>query len=395
MKLQGRLISTALLGIAALLAACDDTTDSAAASGAVFAMTNAADNNQILGYQRTATGALTLMGQFSTGGRGSGPNPIAPAAPLGAQDPIVLSDDNRYLFAVNAGSNEISTMRVLDNGTASLVGKAASGGMFPISIAVNDELLYVLNAGGAGNISGFRVGDDGLLTAIPGSTQPLSGTDTPLPDDSVLPGTIDISPDGRFIAVTEKATNLIDIFLLDDNGVASAPIAQPTDVPTPFGAEFDLNGFFIVSDANVDPGTGMPTADDSSVSSYSVGADGTLTAITTGVTTLETAACWIEITANNQFAYTTNTNSGTVTGFQLDGDGVLTSLNPADGVTAALAPTSILLEMAIADEYLYVLAAGSGEINGFAIAGDGSLTPVEGGTVGGLPGATAEGLAAF
>ena len=78
MKLQGRLISTALLGTAALLAACDDTTDSAAASGAVFAMTNAADNNQILGYQRTATGALTLMGQFSTGGRGSGPNPIAP-----------------------------------------------------------------------------------------------------------------------------------------------------------------------------------------------------------------------------------------------------------------------------------------------------------------------------
>ena len=73
MKLQGRLISTALLGTAALLAACDDTTDSAAASGAVFAMTNAADNNQILGYQRTATGALTLMGQFSTGGRGSGP----------------------------------------------------------------------------------------------------------------------------------------------------------------------------------------------------------------------------------------------------------------------------------------------------------------------------------
>ncbi len=68
---------------------------------------------------------------------------------------------------------------------------------------------------------------------------------------------------------------------------------------------------------------------------------------------------------------------------------MLTSLNPADGVTAALAPTSILLEMAIADEYLYVLAAGTGEINGFAIAGDGSLTPVEGGTVGGLPGATA------
>ena len=393
--LQGRLISVALLGAAATLAACDDTTDPNGQSGAVFAMTNAAENNQILGYQRSDEGALTLMGMFSTGGLGSGPSQVAPAAPLGAQDPIVLSEDNAFLFVVNAGSDEISTMRVLDNGTASLVGKVASGGDFPISIAVNNDLLYVLNAGGPGNISGFRIGEDGLLTPIAGSTQPLSGTDTPLPDDAVLPATIDISPDGRFIAVTEKATNLIDIYLLDGNGVAGAPIAQQTAVPTPFGAEFDLNGFLIVSDANVDPGTGMPTPEVSSVSSYAVGTDGMLSPVTTAVSTLETAACWIEITANNQFVYTTNTNSGSVTGFLLDGDGALTSLDPEDGKTAQLAPTSILLEMAIGGDYLYVLAAGTGEINGFRICGDGGLTAVDGGTVGGLPGATTEGLAAF
>src|SRR2546422_9908879 len=137
------------------------------APGAVFALTNQVAGNSVATFARAADGRLTWAGSVATGGTG-------PGSGLGSQGALALSDDGRWLFAVNAGSNDISAFRVGPAGL-SLTSLAGSGGTRPISLTVHGSLLYVLNAGGDGNISGFTVGADGALAAISGSSRKLSG----------------------------------------------------------------------------------------------------------------------------------------------------------------------------------------------------------------------------
>src|SRR5262245_58246175 len=154
--------------------------------GAVYALTNATSGNAVLVWNRSADGSLTAAGSYATGGLGSGGG-------LGSQGAVILSQDNQLLFAVDAGSNEISSFRVDPDGLT-LVGHVASGGTLPTSLTTHKKLLYVLNAGGSGNISGFTIGNDGTLSPIPDSTRPLSGGAT-------APGQIGFSPDGNLLVV--------------------------------------------------------------------------------------------------------------------------------------------------------------------------------------------------
>src|SRR5437899_2455341 len=149
--------------------------------GAVYALTNVAGGNAVAMYSRGADGRLSWSGSVSTGGAGTG-------ASLGSQGALALSDDGRWLFAVNAGSNDVSAFRVTPRGIE-LTGRVASGGIRPISVTVHGDVLYVLNAGGDGNISGFRVGNDGALAPLAGSTRPLSGS-------GVGPAQVAFSPTG-------------------------------------------------------------------------------------------------------------------------------------------------------------------------------------------------------
>src|SRR5215471_12406832 len=65
--------------------------------GAVYAMTNAAGGNSILIFARAANGTLTSAGSAATGGTGKG-------AGLGSQGALVVTNDQRWLLAVNAGT---------------------------------------------------------------------------------------------------------------------------------------------------------------------------------------------------------------------------------------------------------------------------------------------------
>ena len=79
-----------------------------------------------------------------------------------------LSADGRYLLAADAGSNEISVLRIKpDGGLTEAEGSPVwSGGNEPVSIAVHDNLVYVANAGnGASNYTGFTLNAGGHLTA--------------------------------------------------------------------------------------------------------------------------------------------------------------------------------------------------------------------------------------
>src|SRR5260370_23022790 len=73
--------------------------------GAVYAMTNTAAGNSILIFNRAANGALANAGSVATGGAGKGSG-------LGSQGALTLTPDQRWLLAVNAGTNDITVCSV-------------------------------------------------------------------------------------------------------------------------------------------------------------------------------------------------------------------------------------------------------------------------------------------
>jgi 6-phosphogluconolactonase len=338
----------------------------ASSPGAVYTLTNSPAGNAVQVFNRAGDGSLTPNGEFATGGTGTGGG-------LGSQGAVEL--DGKLLFAVNTGSDSISAFEAR-RGALELVDTVASGADQPISLTVRDGLVYVLNAGGAGNISGFTVSKRGQLTPLAGSTRPLSGS-------GVGPAQVSFDPEGELLVVTEKNTNLIDVYEVDDDGLASGPSSHLSSGATPFGFGFDKRDHLIVSEAF------GGAVDQSAVSSYGVD-DGEIEPITSSAKTTETAACWIAVTKNGRFAYTTNTGSGSISGYGISHYGGL-SLLDADGRTGVTGPEPIDMAFSRNSRFLYSLNSGDETISGFRVSADGSLTAI--GDVTGLPdGAT--GLAA-
>ena len=348
-------------------------------AGGVYVLTNQVSNS-VAAFHRTARGALTPAGEFSTGGAGDPvPHGMDPATdPLASQGALILGHGNQFLFAVNAGSNQISVLRVgiLD---LTLVDVVASGGIRPISLALHENLLYVLNEGGTPNITGFTVGDDGTLTPLPGSTQPLIG------GMAADPAQVSFNPDGTLLVVTEKAGNRLNTYTIDENGLPSAPINNASNGMTPYGFAFNNFGFLVVSEAF----GGAPNQ--SAASSYSAAEDGTLSVISGSVPNSQTASCWVVTTNNGRVAFISNTGSGTISSYGIgSGDGTLNLINSVAGDTGAnSAPIDIALNNT--SHFLYVLAGGLQSVVSFRVEFDGSLTLID--TDGGLP-LGAQGIAA-
>ena len=317
------------------------------APGAVYALTNEAGGNAVAMYTRAASGSLTLLSSVPTGGVGGGSS-------LGSQGALALSGDGRWLFAVNAGSNDVSAFRITGRGL-SLTSRVASGGIRPISVTVHGDVLYVLNAGGDGNISGFTIGSDGVLTPLAGSTRSLSGA-------GVGPAQVSFSPHGRWLVVTEKATNRLDVYAVGSDGVPGAAITTASAGGTPFGFAFGHQDELFVSEAA------------GSASSYGIAEDGSLSVTSSAVLTHQGAPCWAVITKNGKFGYTANAQAGSISGFAI-ADGGSISLIDGDGRTAVVGGGNVDLALSSNSRYLYQLN-GDRSISGFRIEVDGHLTPV-------------------
>ncbi len=353
---------TLLASLAGLSVACSSTDQSSTplsidasaaaqgAPGAVAVASNATMGNAVLVFARRANGSLEGPASYSTGGTGTGGG-------LGNQGAVTLSGGRRHLFVVNAGSNDVSVFSV--TGTRlTLVNRVASGGMQPISVTEYRGLVYVLNAGGSGNISGFRLSSGGMLSPIAGATQPLSGP-------AVGSAQVGFSPNGATLVVTEKASNTITLYDVDGAGLASAPRPQASAGMTPFGFAFDTRGRLVVSEAF----GGAVGA--SAVSSYAANLSGMLQVRSASVGTTQAAACWVAITPNDRYAYVTNTASGNVSGYRLDGDGRLTLLGTGISGTTGAGP----IDMSITPDglRLFTLDGPARQLSNFAVRADGSL----------------------
>lgn len=393
--------------------------------GAIYALTNQHDPaqqissadtaeslpdsvNQIAAYSRAADGSLSLIGVYDTGGvgeniRNSGANPLA------SQDPLIVSKDQRFVFAVNAGSESISSFLINEDYSltpadldVSTVG--ASGAQNPVSLTMFEDILYVVNSGNFvdangeeldtlpadrnrvnASVIGFRVGDDGSLTEIAGSEMPGIGANA---------GSIEFADDGRNLYITERRTNNIIHVTLDNNFV---PLrydngdVRLTEIPSitaqPFGTDLyplDEGSILLVSEGN----NGAPGL--SALSSYRIEENGALTGISlsSGVegdplVTGHTFGCWVEFveTPTGDFAYVSNTPDGVITSYAVGDEGGLTVLESSAGTTNVVGDDTQngvgVLDAEIVYPYLYQVVNNDGRIAQFEIAEDGSLTRMQ------------------
>jgi 6-phosphogluconolactonase len=346
-------------------------------AGAVFVMTNAADKNEIIAYDRAANGMLREGHSFETGGRGSG----GLVDPLESQGSLILSQDHSFLFAVNAGSGDISTFRV-SHSRLSLVDVVPSGGSSPNALAQHGDLLYVLNTGGSSGVAGFRLHENGKLATIPKSVRFLS-------TNTSGAASLAFSPDGRFLVVTERLTNNIDVFIVQEDGALSPVVINQDASPGTFALAFAPNGAVLVVETGP---AGVQNG--STISSYGVLDDGSLFSISSGLRTLGAATCWNVVTPDGRFVYTNNAGSSTISGFAINNNGTLTPL--ANTIQATNRTGSANLDMTISSDgkFLYSLNAGIGTIGIFGINENGSLSNL--GSVGGILAKSGfNGIAAF
>jgi 6-phosphogluconolactonase (cycloisomerase 2 family) len=331
-------------------------TNRSASTGAVFVMTNAADNNEIVAYQRNTDGSLQKGKTFRTGGRGSG----GVTDPLGSQGSLTLSQDHSFLLAVNAGSGSISVFRV--HGSAlTLLDKVPCGGSEPVAIAQSGTLAYVVNAGGSSNVVGFYLDKAGKLKPIADSIAFLTSANSGA-------ASLSFSPDGQFLLVTEKLTNSIDAFHVQTDGTLGPIKANPSAGPGAFAVLFAPNGTALVAETGPAGGTNA-----SAISSYAVLPNGTLSPVSSSVPTMGAATCWHAVTPNGQFVYTSNAGTATVSGFAIGATGLLTPLAGTVVGTNPAGSTNLDLAISSDGKFLYTLNSGTGTVTIFGINQDGTL----------------------
>jgi 6-phosphogluconolactonase len=360
-RLGALVLGIAAAGAVAVPASASASTGGSPVVGHVYVNDNTKGTNTIGAFDRHADGTLTpLAGSpFVAGGAGSGSG-------LADQGAIQITPDGQFVIAVDAGSNQVSVLRIHPDGSLSLVshGVVSSGGTLPDSVAVFGNLVYVANSGaGDANYTGFRLGFNGRLFPIPGSTVSLAANAAPA--DVLFNGT------GTKLVGTEVGTSVIDSFTVGFDGLLTTAPGSPFTAQGlgPFGSEFrptDPGQLFVSNAHNVGAGTGT-------ISAYTDSPNGTLTPIgASPFADLQTAPCWIEITHDGQFLFTVNTGSGEISRYQIAPDGTL-SLLGSTPVSQTGGVGAVDSRLSPDGRFLYVDESRIGKVGAFAVNG-GNLT---------------------
>ena len=332
--------------------------------GHVYVNDNTATTNTIAGFARHADGGLTPLpgSPFTTGGAGNG-------AGTGSAGALQETDSGRYLLAVDAGSNQISVLRVRRDGSLEALpgGTVSSDGVEPVSIAVHRHLVYVANTGtgtGGSDYTGFVLWH-GHLFPLPGSTVSLP--------DGADPGDVLFNSTGTLLAGTRVGTSQIDSFAVGWDGRLTAASGSPFAAQGvgPFGSEFrptDPSQLYV---SNAHGGAGNGT-----VSAFRVRPSGALSSI--GASPFaddQTAPCWVEISHDGRFLFAVNTAVPSISRYAIAPNGALSLLGstPFKGGTG-LGPFDARLSPD--GTTLWVVDDGGNAISAFRVQG-GNLTELD------------------
>jgi len=347
-------------------------------TGHVYLDDNTAGANTIAAFDRHADGSLTPLpgSPFSAGGAGSGTG-------LASEGAVQIADGGRFLLAVDAGSDQVSALRIEPDGSLRLASVVSSNGALPVSIAVHGSLVYVANAGPAdSNYTGFRLGFFGNLSPVPGSTVALPA--------AAQPGDVLFNGTGSRLIGTRVGTSQIDSFTVGLGGRLTAAPGSPFTAQGvgPFGSQFrptDPGQLFV---SNAHNGTGLGT-----VSAFTDSRAGVLNSIgSSPVADQQTAPCWVTITPDGRYLFAVNTGSGTISRYSIAPGGALTLLGSttvsATGGVGAVDPG-----VSPDGRYLYVNENRVGSVGAFAISSGGNLTELPGSPAPLPAGATPAGIA--
>jgi 6-phosphogluconolactonase len=326
--------------------------------GYTYVNDNTATANTIAGFDRHADGSLTPIpgSPFAAGGAGSGGG-------LASQGAIQVTQDGRYLLAVDAGSNQISVLRITAGGVPVLAGQpVSSGGVTPVSVAVSPfGLVYDANQGpGGSGYSGFRLHFDGSLTPIPGST-------VTVPDGSGL-GDVFFNAFGNHLIGTRTGTSQIDSFVVLPGGHLLTAQGSPFTGQGlgQLGAEFSPANPSQLFVSNAHNGALLGT-----VSAYRDSFFGQLSPVgSSPYADGQTAPCWVEISHNGRYLFTVNTGSGNISSYSINPDGSLTLIG---SFTITGGGADIDARLSPDGNYLLVDGAGHNFVSVFAVNG-GNLT---------------------
>ena len=257
----GRL-SVAIVGVALSVVACQEprmetsvspngtraTADDVLPTNVLYIANNNPDGEQsIMAYRRNADGTLLPLplpnnsfSKFTTGGSGI-PNPLEKLGPEDLDYAMVTTEDRKFMFASNGGSNTISAFRVMSDGTLQAVigSPFASGGINPAALYVAGNRLFVVNKNDNftnqpneenPNYRTFGIGENGYLTPVPDALFPTT------PHSS--PANFVMSPNGKvafgtdFLAVMRKTgqSGTLRSFTVGPSGKLTAVTGTPMAV---------------------------------------------------------------------------------------------------------------------------------------------------------------------
>jgi 6-phosphogluconolactonase (cycloisomerase 2 family) len=298
----------------------------------VYSISNPAGPNSIVAYERNRiTGELLFIGTHSTGGSGSG-------LVVDSQSPLIANPEGTLLFAANPGSNDISVMRVNEDGSLTLIGSPVpSRGVQPASLALHDDLLYVANKGDSNsnpNYSGFRVGGDGSLVPIKKQFRLSRNAD---------PTHILFDSTGRSLVGLRLGSRGIDIFNVKSNGRLRLR-GSIEDQAGPFAAAFNPldRENLIVADVRL-PGA----------SSYFVNRSGSIRVLNSVSNSPERAACWIAVHSEGREVWVSNTGTNSVSLYTIESTGGVSLVSSHTTTPFGRTPFEVVLDRG--NRFLYQL----------------------------------------
>ncbi|MBV9245178.1 MAG: beta-propeller fold lactonase family protein [Methylobacteriaceae bacterium] len=358
----GRFVSAALaLAIVAAFTSAESVRAAPATIGHAYTLSNDLQSNAVIVLDRLADGTLAkrATAPVATGGKGV-------AGVFDAQGAVRI--DQRRLFAVNPGSDSIAVFDIGTSGELKAVAGSpfASNGPTPLSIAVHRDLVYVANQGlasanpaGVPNVTGFRLGRDGRLSPIAGSTIEFPA--------GAGPADVEFNPQGTVLAVTSAYQNdgAVRTFAVQRDGSLKEGRGSPHK---PIGINGTV-GFSWTAD-----GRHLLVSNfrGSAVTVYSVDqATAALTFEGVAYPNNQEAMCWTVLSPDGKTLYTSNFVSNSISAYSVAPGARLVLLGTSPKKHGASSPDSKDLQISPDGRYLYVVGPAATQIASFAVGRNG------------------------